>query len=90
MCVMRRRDASGMETRLSLHFPLIYIISITQITVQKFGSDAMWVITEALANCQVRLNLRGLEDLGGFWLSPRLHHYQKSHPHCNEIKMTVD
>jgi hypothetical protein len=30
------------------------------------GGDAMWVITEALANCQVRPNLRGLEDLGGF------------------------
>ncbi len=29
------------------------------------GSDAIWVITESLADYQVWLDLRGLEDLGG-------------------------
>jgi hypothetical protein len=58
--------------KLFLYLERDNVIGLTQI-IQ--GSDAIWGITEALADGYVRPDLRGLRDLGGLNLSPRLHHY---------------
>ncbi len=44
------------------------MVVITRPTVD--SDDAMWVISQALLDGQIR------PDLGGLWLSPTWHHYQ--------------